>query len=986
MRLLVLPQTFHDGEVHSVDVNSTNSMIATGGKDQKVSVWKLDDFTKFVDNDPPSLEELIPQNVVQTHGSTVKIIKWSPTSEHELISADANGELVKTNIDSDKSQTIFPPPHSNKYKKSAVIDGSWSVDGRLFAWSTQDGAVHIYDATKDTHQFLVPRGENATGRKATIQRSVAFDPTGKYLVILGDDTMVAVYQYDFDKSGNYRFLVASKISRLMSNSVTKASGVNYRRISWSCDGEFFAVPNATKQSTSVVSLLSASSGWENNISLVGHDMECDLVKFAPQIFERRGESESAPGESDLEILDYEVYHIIATAGSNNSLVLWNTSKEAPLFVMNDISSKPCVDLVWEKTGKYILMTTLDGQIIIVGFSEGELGDKVSSEFLEKFKATQNQAKKQPSGKGTSELSGAKKAKAPIECISQNDAVNILDEGDIDKANDSHISAHQENGSSPKQTIALQRGEISPEVLTPGIDIRPDIENDFMSAIEATSGERKQETKVSKSSESRNANYTAENSTLSGASKVTMKNGKKRVQPIALSNGNGIHSKTSEATAQQQIASSQSTQMSMEFEKPSYNVSEELTRDTKRQKISDDSIIRKKPRREPEPVRYIGSVVTNPTTSFAQVRLSAPKVRSAFRIPDDSYSLDIKNGQGNESAPSRVTCLKEDTQLWSDFIPQFIQLVTKGASFWALSTADGTIHTYSSESGRRLLPPIVIGSPISFLESKSHFLMAVTSIAEVYVWDLNKRKIHMKSPSSLAALLDLNSKLQENTLSKADNITMCSITSKGIPVTTLSNGSGYIYNIEMEVWQTVTEAWWAFGSHYWDSITDDKASTPLKTSQGSSKSDGSSIIGMLEHKTNEELLRKSRVGRGKLFNKISKNMMMKEGFENLENTVSLSHLENRILCCELLGEQTDFKNYLITYANRICELGLQAKLFEICEGIISPSNSETDKATICGINRRELLKDILLACAEHRDVQRMLVHFGNKIGLLSRDYE
>ncbi|KAM9901390.1 hypothetical protein OXX69_008724, partial [Metschnikowia pulcherrima] len=53
-----------------------------------------------------------------------------------------------------------------------------------------------------------------------------------------------------------------------------------------------------------------------------------------------------------------------------------------------------------------------------------------------------QAKKHPSGKGTSELSGAKKAKAPIECISQNDAVNILDEGDVEKANDSHISIHQ----------------------------------------------------------------------------------------------------------------------------------------------------------------------------------------------------------------------------------------------------------------------------------------------------------------------------------------------------------------------------------------------------------------------------------------------------------------------------------------------------------------------------------------------------------------
>ncbi|GEQ66401.1 hypothetical protein JCM33374_g64 [Metschnikowia sp. JCM 33374] len=991
MRLVVLPQKFHYGEVHSVDVNQTNSLVATGGRDHNVSVWKLHHFTDLVSDGPPKLNTIVPEKTIDVHTSTVKLVCWSPTNDHQLMSADENGHLVKTDLHHDTSVVIFPPPYLQNHPVSTAIDGCWSNDGRLFVWSTADGAVHIYDAVKETHQFLISHSEKTGDKKVTIQRSIAFDPTNRHLVCLGDDTMVTVFQYEYDKNNNYRFQVASRISRLMNNSVTKSSGIKYRRISWSCDGEFFAVPNATKQSTSVVSLLSASMGWDNNISLVGHDMECDLVKFAPHIFESRGENSNSSSESDLEILDYEVYHIIATAGSDNSLVLWNTSKESPLFVMHDVSSKPLVDLVWDKTGKFILMTTLEGQIIIGGFSKGELGECASSDFLQKFKATQKQAKKQSSAKTTGESSTSRKSKAPIESISQNDAVDIRDEGDISDANDTFVSADQSTSSSPTQSKVSHLGEITPEVLAPGLDFNSNIESTFMSAIDERTASRATSmlSSAPKKTEPQGEIQSSAKPPSNSSPKVTIKNGKKRIQPTPLSNGNDMQNTGYHNPNTQSKTLPPNCQAGMEFDKPSYVISEDLVKDTKRPKSSDEGPLKKKAKRELEPVKFLGSVVINPSTTFAQVRLSAPKIRSGFRIPDTPYTLDIKNGQGNESAPSRVTCLKEESQIWTDFIPQFIQLATKGNSFWALSTAEGNVHTYSSNSGKRMLPPIIMGAPISFLESKNQYLMAVTSIAEVYVWDLDKKKIHMKSPSSLAALLDLNSKLQENTLSKSDNITMCSITSKGVPVITLSNGSGYIYNIDMEVWQTVTEAWWAFGSHYWDSITDEKVSAVSDSSRSSGDRDGSSIISMLEHKTNEELLRKSRSGRGKLFNKISKNMMMKEGFENLENTVSLSHLENRILCCEILGEQEDFKDFIITYTNRLCELGLQAKLYEICEGILGETDSPTgksEKSTICGLDRRNLLKDIILACAEHRDVQRILVHYGNKIGLISRDYE
>lgn len=93
------------------------------------------------------------------------------------------------------------------------------------------------------------------------------------------------------------------------------------------------------------------------------------------------------------------------------------------------------------------------------------------------------------------------------------------------------------------------------------------------------------------------------------------------------------------------------------------------------------------------------------------------------------------------------------------------------------------------------------------------------------------------------------------------------------------------------------------------------------------------------------MRKSRSGRGKLYNKISKNMIMKEGFESLENTISISHLENRILCCELLGEDKDFHQYFRIYVQRICELGYKAKLYEVCDELLGPIDQDKDSSDV-----------------------------------------
>ena len=115
--------------------------------------------------------------------------------------------------------------------------------------------------------------------------------------------------------------------------------------------------------------------------------------------------------------------------------------------------------------------------------------------------------------------------------------------------------------------------------------------------------------------------------------------------------------------------------------------------------------------------------------------------------------------------------------------------------------------------------------------------------------------------------------------------------------------------------------------------------------------------------------------------------MKEGFESLENTISISHLENRILCCEILGEDKDFHKFFITYVQRICELGFKAKLYEVCDHLLGPIDDPSDKSwdpKICGLDKRELLKEIITLCSQFRDAQRVLIHFGEKIDVVSSD--
>lgn len=438
---------------------------------------------------------------------------------------------------------------------------------------------------------------------------------------------------------------------------------------------------------------------------------------------------------------------------------------------------------------------------------------------------------------------------------------------------------------------------------------------------------------------------------------------------------------------------------MEFSAPSYNVPKDLKR-----RVQDESTkagtppTSKKSKRDLEPMDFLETGLLIPNASFSRIRLASPKIRLSFKYSsplNKTLTMTVKNGSGNEQKPTVVSLQlknnEQDEQLFQDFIPKFITMCTAGKFFWACCSDDGVLYVYS-DSGKKLLPPMIMGTPISFLEANGNFLLCVTSIGELYCWDIEKQKLEFPS-NSVYPVLNPSLRYSDDILTRAENITMCTITAKGVPLLTLSNGDGYMFDKLMETWLLITDSWWAYGSQYWDSTNssilnktsadnNDKGndfwnSSDVQDIVTDVKGNSNSIVNYMERKTNEELNRKGRI---KNLQRFARAILMKEGYESMEEIVTLAHLENRLLVCLKLEESEEFSKLLIVYCVRLSKLGYGDRLDDVLQWLYN--EGDLDNKDLGSKDRKDLLKSVLLACANIRHVQRITNSYATAIGLVN----
>ena len=905
--------------------------------------------------------------------------------------------------------TNEPPPVEN-WKilrrlighENDVQDLGWSYDSSILVSVGLDSKIVVWSGhtfeklkTLSVHQSHV--------------KGITFDPANKYFATASDDRTIKLFRFTspapnataHDSLNNFvlEYTIADPFT---SSPLT----TYFRRCSWSPDGNHIAAANAVNGPVSSVAIINRGV-WDSDINLIGHEGPTEVCTFSPRLFSKY--------ESSAETTDNSGYStqplvtVIACAGQDKTLSIWNTSSSRPLVVCQDLAAKSISDLAWTPDGLTIFATSLDGSIIAVQFEKGELG--FIAPWLENDKALQK-------------FGVGRRGVGVVEDVSSLRLEERSKAGELRGAEGRMGALMGDASSNPPPPVL--NGNSTSTSMTGVISTAP-----------TTNGQPAQDSPAPTPDPN-----TAKVEALKQRVTIT-KEGKKRVAPLLVSSsGTGLSSlpQSQLMAASSNNAQNDAPQSILDLSKPYDGLPRgglaAMLLGNKRKAILLEGEEEEEPQGKrptvgsngPIPImvngvngvepsvalpqahgvlptpEFLRPAVINPTMAVSQVRLAVPKVRTHILRSLDRGTLPSSgaaNGTNgiDESAkasediifeaqnpgsnpvqvkdPSRISTTKRGVILWQDFLPRAVVLVTGNKNFWSAACEDGSIYTWTP-AGRRIFSALVLEAQPVIIECRGWWLLVITAVGMTHVWNL-KTLSSPHPPVSLAPILEIAMHSLGSHTTAGPGVTSAHLNSNGHVIVTLSNGDGYLYSPTMYVWQRLSEAWWAVGSQYWNS-NDSSISSLQSSGVGPvSRRDGeidssnisAGIIPHLErHTTNEVLLK----GRAYHLQRLIKSLLSKEGFEGFESGVSIAHLENRVAAALQLGAKEEFRIYLYMYAKRLGAEGLKNKVEELLRSVLGGVLQEnrkdepegehgqgwlSDDEKLCGWERKDLLKGVVL---------------------------
>ncbi|KAG9255554.1 TUP1-like enhancer of split-domain-containing protein [Emericellopsis atlantica] len=1023
MRLIKPAWLSHSGEqkdfeVYSLDVSPDGTRLATAGGDGHVRVWSTDAIYHSDDRNYIKPRQLCHMS---HHLGTIHSVRFSPNGRYLASGAD-DKIICVYHLDKSPATTAFgsnePPPVENwkTYKRlighdNDVQDLAWSYDSSILVSVGLDSKVVIWSGyTFEKLRVLSVHNSQVKG--------VTFDPANKFFATASDDRTIKIFRFTPPgPNATATDMVNNFVLETSISSPFKSSPLTtyFRRCSWSPDGNHIAAANAVNGPVNSVAIIERTR-WDSEINLIGHEGPTEVCLFSPRLFHTVDPDDRSKSEAEKAAL----VTVIASAGQDNTLSIWNTNTSRPVTVLGDLAGKAITDLAWSPDGQTLFAASLDGSIVVTQFLRGELGWV---------------ARPEENDRALSKYGVSRKGMGIAEDVQGLALENHSKEGESRAVENRMGALMGDDNSSSAEAIPTTNGAKS----TP---------------TPATNGETAPEKSAEPPEPTKPASET-ETKVKEMKSRVTVgKDGKKRVAPMLVSSSGTGQSSLPQTQLVGAITTSRGTrdeapQTTLDLSRPFDGLPKggiaTLLLGNKRKSVAtgeDDGdepatkrlqngaaqIVTNGPDGTVEPAslaptqhgvvptpEFLRPAILSPMISVAQTRLAVPKIRSHILRPlekgtlkeestfedasktPENLILEAKNDPSPKD-PSHVVVTKRGVIVWEEFLPRAVILVAANKNFWVVACEDGSIHTWTP-AGRRLLNPMILDAQPVVLECRDQWLLCITSVGQAHVWDL-KAQSSPHPPVSLAPILDIAStSLNQHSATPGPGVTSAHLNSTGHIIVTLTNGDGFYYARDMYTWQRLSESWWAVGSQYWNS-NDSSISALQSTAVGSKSKDdkdkgeegavsvSSGVIPHLErHTTNEFLLK----GRAYALQRIIKNVIQRRDAEGLESSVSVAHLENRIAGALQLGSKDEFKLYLYMYAKRLGAEGSKLKVEELLSNLIGGlMKSKTDDKggrgwystdkEICGWNREDLLKDVVMILGKYRELQRLTVQYARYLDL------
>lgn len=911
-----------------------------------------------------------------------------------------------------------------------VQDIGWSFDSSILVSVGLDSKVVVWSG----HSF--EKLKTLSNHQSHV-KGITFDPANKYFATASDDRTIKVYRFNSpptnatqqDQVNN--FMLEHTITAPFQ---TSPLTTYFRRCSWSPDGAHIAAANATNGPVSSVAILPRGT-WDGHINLVGHEGPVEVAAFSPRLFYK-----DPPKEIDGTAYPPTVT-IVACAGQDKCLSVWNTSYPRPFMISQELAGKSISDLAWAPGGEVLYATSLDGSILTLVFEPGELGYPASLDENDKTLSKFGAGRRVGIVEGTDALLLEESAKSGELKGVQGRMGALMGDGGAVQA--PTIATNGTNG-------AATTGNVTNGATTPAAPAEPPADQ-----------------RVEKLKQ-----------------RVTVtKEGKKRIAPMLVSSSSGVGESSLPQTrllsaAATSVGRSDNPHNILDLSKPydgfpKGGLASMLVGNKRKFADIEGDEDRQVERRlgatvrpggaaivlnsenglvppaaaasktnDPVVPKVLRPAIVNPALSVSQLRLSVPKLRSVIiRTMDgsepqqsgvdpntgkaelsDTVMLEARNATGpsrtgrfQDHDPVGISCTKKGQVLWQDYLPKAVLLVTGNTNFFAAACEDGSVYAWSP-AGRRSLNAMILEAQPVIMDCRGWWLMAISAVGMCYVWNL-KDMSAPHPPVSVAPILDVAAHTQGPHLTRSPGIVFARLNTEGRIVIAMSNGDGYTYNPNMYIWQRISEPWFAVGSQYWNTTdsslgniksSTDKAAPTEKDDQVSLENISAGIIPSLERNTTNQFLLQ---GRAFYLQRLIKALISAEGYETFESCVSVAHLENRVAAAKTLGAREEFKIYLSMYVKRIGAEGLKGKIEELLrsfsDDLVAEDEDEgKDKEkvddTICGWKKEELLKEAVLilgklnsltitnstntSVGKHRDLQRITVPYARLLGIVHENQQ